>query len=309
MIALLMVIGILLVGMSAWLTVRVVAFPRIRVEGHLRHIESYGFANPQSEESEPELQGVLAARLGPAAIALGAQLMAKVPRVPALSRTQLNAAGIYQLTVEAVHGYRGIAAISAPSLIILFSVIGGGLSIPVVMCALTLALAAWEGPAVLIRRRGRIRLDRIDRALPQLVDLLVATVEAGVGFAAALSSVGASFRGPLGDEVRLTLQQQQLGVSTERALGELALRCDTAFVRAFVRTVVRAESQGSSIGPVMRHLASDIRQRRRDAAREKIQKAPIKLLFPLLVFILLPLMLVVFFPAAYNLLHVLRSTS
>src|SRR5205807_209817 len=123
------------------------------------------------------------------------------------------------------------------------------------------------GPSILINRRGRVRLEKIDRALPQLVDLLVATVEAGVAFGAALGTVAARFTGPLGDELRLTLQQQSLGVSTERALSGLAERCDTSYIRAFVRTVVRAESHGISIGPVMRHLSNDIRQRRRDAAR------------------------------------------
>ena len=76
-------------------------------------------------------------------------------------------------------------------------------------------------------------------------------------------------------------------------------------MRAFVRTVIRAESHGASIGPVLRHLASDIRQRRRDAAREKIQKAPIKLLFPLAFLILPALLLAILFPAMYNIVHTL----
>lgn len=302
MVALLMTVGILLVGATFWLVARLIALPRLQVESHLRHVESYGFSRSELEV-DPTARSVLAA----AAESFGLKLLTQVPRLPALTRAQLSAAGIYQMSVETVHGYRAMAAIFVPLVIILLSFAGGGFSILIVIIALILLVLVWYGSGTLLLRRGRLRLDQIDRSLPQLVDLLVATVEAGVGFGGALTSVATRFRGPLGVELRMTLQQQQLGVSTERALGDLADRCDTAYVRAFVRTVIRAESHGMSIGPVMRHLASDIRQRRRDAAREKIQKAPIKLLIPLLIFILLPLMLVVFFPAGWNLLHVLGN--
>jgi tight adherence protein C len=277
------------------------------VEGHLRSVESYGFTSTEVEDETGESRSLFTGALVPKAEAVGAALLSKLPRLPQLTRSQLSAAGIYKLSPEAVHGYRGMAAIGFPSLLLLLAIAGGGVSPIVIGLILVLVALAWQGPSILISRRGRQRLDRIDRALPQLVDLLVATVEAGVGFGAALTTVGNRFTGPLGDELRLTLQQQSLGVSTERALGDLAERCDTSYVRAFVRAVIRAEAHGISIGPVMRHLATDIRQRRRDAAREKIQKAPIKMLIPLMIFILLPLMLLIFFPAAYNLLHTLSG--
>jgi tight adherence protein C len=302
------ILGLLLIGTCGWLIARVIALPRLQVASHLRSVGSYGFGQADADRGSLEPQSLLTGTLAGKADAFGAALIAKLPRVPHLTRGQLCAAGIYKLTPEAVHGYRAMAAIGAPVGLLLLAVLGGGLSGLMVILILVLAALAWQGPAILIGRRGRQRLDEIDRTLPQLVDLVVATVEAGVGFGAALTSVASRFTGPLGDELRLTLQQQSLGISVERSLTDLAERCDTTFIRAFVRTVIRAEAHGISIGPVLRHLATDIRNRRRDAAREKIQKAPAKMLIPLMVFILLPLMLVIFFPAGWNLMHTLGGT-
>jgi tight adherence protein C len=81
----------------------------------------------------------------------------------------------------------------------------------------------------------------------------------------------------------------------------MATRCDTPSVRAFVRTVTRGESMGVSIGPMLRELATEVRRRRRHAAKEKMMKAPVKLLFPLMLLIFPALMVVILFPAGYTL--------
>ena len=146
-------------------------------------------------------------------------------------------------------------------------------------------------------------MEQIDRALPELVDVLTATMEAGLGFAGSLQMVAQRFGGPLGQELRLTLQEQRMGLSTERALSHLLERCDTPSVRAFVRTVLQGDSLGVSIAAMLRNLATEVRKRRRQSAHERIQKAPVKMLFPL-VFLLLPaLLIVLLYPAASQLLN------
>ena len=167
---------------------------------------------------------------------------------------------------------------------------------------LLLMVGGWTLPSMILRRRGASRLDEIERQLPELIDLLIATIEAGMGFAAATKLVSERMAAPLGDELRLTLRQQSLGMSMGEALEGMGERCDTPSMRAFVRTAARGESMGMSIGPVLRELSSDQRRRRRQAAREKMQKAPIKMLFPVMFLIFPALMIVLMYPAAYSLM-------
>jgi Flp pilus assembly protein TadB len=309
-VAALMAIGIVLVGTTVWLVVRALVLPRLRLEAHLRHVDSYGFGRPLSDD-----RGLVAVQRGwfnawanATAERVGRWLLAHVPRLRALTRADLSAAGYYEITPDAVHGYRAMSAGFLVALVILYALATGGFSAIGILLTACVAVAGWELPATAIRERGRSRLNVIDRELPQFLDLVVATVEAGVAFGGALNSVANRFKGPLGDELRLTMHQQNLGISTERALNDMAERLQIPSVRAFTRAVIRAESHGISIGPVLRSLALEIRQRRRDAARERIQKAPVKMLFPLVFFILLPLLMVILFPAMYNILHVLTHT-
>lgn len=305
--AFLVAMGVLLVGATAWLVVRVALLPRMRFEAHLRHVESYGFDSQVGEEPVGVGRGWLRPGLDRLAQAIGRRLIAAVPQLRPVSRGELTGAGHYDVTPEAVHGYRVLAATILPLLIVVYALGSGGLSLLAVVLVVAIAILGWEIPAIGIRRQARTRLDKIDRELPQFIDLLVATVEAGIGFGGALNGVAIRFKGPLGDELRITMRQQTLGIATDRALGDMLERTDTPSLRAFVRAVIRAESHGASIGPVMRHLAHDIRQRRRDLAKERIQKAPIKMLIPLVLFILLPLLMVIMFPALYNIIHTLKG--
>jgi tight adherence protein C len=145
---------------------------------------------------------------------------------------------------------------------------------------------------IYLRRRARVRLEDIDSQMPELIDLLVTTVEAGVGFSGSFQMASERFRGALGDELRLTLAEQGMGLSTEAALGNMLERADTPAMRSFVRTVLQGETLGVSIGKIMRDLAEEMRKRRRQKAEERAQKAPTKLLFPL-VFLILPAIFVV----------------
>ena len=117
---------------------------------------------------------------------------------------------------------------------------------------------------------------------------------------AAMQLASGRIRGPLGDELRLTLQEQRLGLSTGAALANLMGRCDTPSMRSFVRSVSQGEALGVSIGAILRNLALETRKRRRAHAEERAQKAPVKILFPLVFLIFPPIFIVVLFPAAHN---------
>jgi tight adherence protein C len=113
--------------------------------------------------------------------------------------------------------------------------------------------------------------------------------------------------GPLGEELRLTIQEQQLGLSTLDSLQNWLARCDTPAVGSFVRSMVQGERLGISIGQILRNLALEMRKRRRQAAEERAHKSAIKILFPL-VFLIFPAMFVVILaPALYRIIDTLSG--
>jgi tight adherence protein C len=163
----------------------------------------------------------------------------------------------------------------------------------VVVFAIALGvIGGWIGPSFVVHRRLRARLGKVDDALPGFIDLLVVTLEAGVGFTAALRMSSERLDGPLGEEIRLTIQEQMLGLSTLGALESWLRRCDTPSVRSFVRAMVQGDRLGVSIGQILRNQAIEMRARQKHVVEERAQKAPIKILFPL-VFLIFPAMFVI----------------
>ena len=298
---------VLLVAVVAWLVSHAVVLPKWRLGRHLRQIDQYGFQNEPGEfEEEPEAPNTEARGVfGPVFEALGRGSSRLIPRLPQLERADLSAAGLYGVSPDAIHGVRAFAAVLLPILVLLiyasFSVMG------ILILALSVVVG-WEVPMLIIRQRGRARLNAIDRDLPRLIDVLIATIESGMGFAQSLQLVSTSFRGPLGAELALMRREQALGSSTEQALAQMANRADTPSVRAFSRSLLHGQELGISIGPMLRNLAVDIRRRRRQVAREKVQKAPVKMLFPLAILIFPPLLIVILYPALYSIIHSLSNT-
>ena len=220
-------------------------------------------------------------------------------------RRELMAAGMYRTHPRLLMGYRAIAA---AALALLGWLVGTSLTAflgPIF--AAYFGFTGWILPLTFVRRKATHRLREIDRSLPDLIDLLVVTVEAGLGFAASLQVSATRLHGPLAAEVRLALQEQQMGVSTRDALEHLLKRADTTAVRSFVRSVIQGEALGVPIGTIMRNLANEMRVRRRAAAEEQAQKAPTKILFPL-VFLILPALVVVLLgPAGIEILQTLEG--
>jgi tight adherence protein C len=294
-------LGVIMMGVSGRLVARAIVVPRMQLKLHLREIQDYGFESTVEEEVDGRERLRLAVRH--LAERLGKFMMRNFNSLTPLKPGDLTAAGFYQITPEVLHGYRGLAAIGLPSVILLLVLAGGKVSLLQVALVVMSAAAGWQFPAFIIRKRGTARLDEIDRQLPELIDLLIATVEAGMGFAASLTLVANRFRGALGSELRLTMQQQSLGISTREALEDMMERCDTQSVRTFIRTVTRGEALGLSIGPILRELSGDMRRRRRMAAKERMMKAPVKMIFPLMFLIMPALMIVLLYPAVYSVAH------
>ena len=163
-----------------------------------------------------------------------------------------------------------------------------------------MAAAGWTIPMTVVRRRGELRLEEIESDLPELIDLLVVTVEAGLGFNRSLQVASQRFKGPLARRAAADAPGAAHGAVDERVAHEHALARETPSMRSFVRSILQGETLGVSIGTIMRNLATETRKRRRQTAEERAHKAPIKMLFPLILLMFPSLFIVLLYPALYT---------
>jgi tight adherence protein C len=294
-----------LIGLAFALGARAMIMNRTRSDAALQRIGSYGF---RVEREAGERRGLYSVVDGLAS-AMGAIVGRRFGTGREREiRNRLMAAGMYGVTPRKFVGYRALSAVGTPLVWAWFGTVTSFPLLFVIVGTFIAVVFGWSAPEMLVRRRADRRFRAIDFELPELVDVLVVSVEAGLGFSGSMQVASERMHGPLGDELRLTLQEQNMGLSTQEALRHLLERCDTPFVRSFVRSVLQGESLGVSIGQIMRDLATDIRKRRRQAAEERAQKAPIKILFPL-IFLIFPAMFVILLgPAVFNFLDTFRGS-
>ena len=155
-------------------------------------------------------------------------------------------------------------------------------------------------PVAWLRRKQDERQALIRRELPDVLDLLAISVEAGVGFEGAIEIVCRHFNGPLADEFSRTLQEMELGLPRKEALQNLKRRTEVPELSNFVLILVQADALGMPIGRVLRTQAEEMRLKRRQWAREKAAKLPVKILMPLTLCILPALFVVILGPAAQS---------
>jgi len=156
------------------------------------------------------------------------------------------------------------------------------------------------GPEAILNRRIDERRKEMEKSLPDLIDLLVISVEAGLGFEAAMGRVTQAVPGELSREFTRTLQETRVGVSRHKALRALAERTDVDDLNAFVLALIQADQFGVSIARMLRVQADEMRVRRRQRAQEKAFAAPVKLVFPLVLCIFPSMFVVLLGPAAIN---------
>jgi tight adherence protein C len=171
----------------------------------------------------------------------------------------------------------------------------------VIFFALALGGVGFIAPDFVVSGRARTRKERLRAELPDALDLMAVSVEAGMGFDGAIAKLTEHMEGPLADEFALTLSEIRIGESRQDALKKLGERTETPELASFVRSIIQADQLGISLGRILRVQATDSRLKRQAAAEEKAMKAPIKMLFPTVLFIFPAMFLVILGPAFLNL--------
>lgn len=159
-------------------------------------------------------------------------------------------------------------------------------------------------PDLVLTIKTRSRREKIRSDLPDALDLLAVSVEAGLGFDGAVTKLTEHMEGPLVDEFGLMLNEVRVGETRSTALRKMAERIDAMELSNFVRAVIQADQLGISLARILRVQAADTRLRRQAAAEEKAMKAPIKMLIPTVFFIFPSMFIVILGPAMLNILSV-----
>lgn len=162
------------------------------------------------------------------------------------------------------------------------------------------AVAGYMAPNLYLYQLGYDRTQKMQRALPDALDLLTISVESGLGFDAALSQVARNTDGPLADEFARVLQEMQIGMGRSSAMRALGARTHVADVKGFVSAMVQADALGIPVAQVLRVQSREIRTKRRQRAEEKAQKVAVKILIPLIFCVLPCLFIAVLGPAGLS---------
>jgi len=158
-------------------------------------------------------------------------------------------------------------------------------------------VVGWYLPDIYLEFRKKTRQQAITKALPGVLDLLTVSVEAGLSLDSALIKVVEKSKGPLTEELALTLQEIRMGKGRAQALKSLADRTGVEELASFTSAIILAEQLGLSIGNVLRFHARQMRLKRQKQAEEAAMKAPVKMLFPLVFFIFPALFVILLGPA------------
>lgn len=229
-------------------------------------------------------------------------------RTPANQRQALEAkielAGRpYNLTVGSFLALQIIAMVVFALLTYLLAVLlslSGGM---VLLAPIAGGILGYVAPSVALDRRVKARKKEILLALPNALDLLTISVEAGLGFDAALARVCEKYHNALSAEFSQVLNEVRLGRPRLEALEDMGKRNQVEELNNFVQAVIQSEQLGVGIANVLRIQSEEIRRRRRQRAEEQGQKAPLKMLFPMVGCIFPTLFIVLLGPAVIQVVH------
>ncbi len=176
-------------------------------------------------------------------------------------------------------------------------VVGQAVGIKQALAIMGFGAIGWMFPRMWLKGKVKARQKAVIRALPDALDLVTTCVEAGLGLDAALARVAEKSKGPLAEEISRMLREAAMGKLRREALMEMGERIGVEELSSFINSVIQAEQLGVGIAQVLRVQSEQLRMRRRQRAEQSAHEAPIKMLFPLVLFIFPAFMLVILGPA------------
>jgi tight adherence protein C len=237
--------------------------------------------------------------IGPTVIRLAALMLKINPRTTIDSvSTKLMAAGMRTTSPSAFLAAKAFFGLLGLVFGIVFA---SSIGTKGLLIAILLMFMGFFAPTCFVALRARRRQDTVSATLPDALDLLAVSVEAGLGFDGAIAKLTEHMEGDLIDEFEFALGEMRVGEGRAEALKKMAERVPAHEMSSFVRAIVQADQLGISLGRLLRVQATDARLKRQAAAEEKAMKAPIKMLFPTVLFIFPAMFLVILGPAFLNL--------
>ena len=295
-----LLLATLMLGFAVFVVGEVATAPQRRKHVALKRAANYGHARREADE---EIARFKERVLVPGVERLAALALRINPKASADAiGTRLIAAGVSsRISPSQFLAVKSGAALAG---VVVALVCGVGVgAVAGVLLAPLLAGLGFFAPETFLSMKIRSRRERIRSELPDALDLLAVSVEAGLGLDGAIAKLTEHMEGALVDEFALTLNEMRIGESRQDALKKMAERVPAPELASFVRSVLQADQLGISLGRILRVQAADSRLRRQSAAEEKAMKAPIKMLFPTALFIFPALFLVVLGPAVLTLMH------
>jgi tight adherence protein C len=295
----LLVFGLASLGLAAFLIGEVATLPARQREGNLRRAATYGRSRRPSggagQESFKE-RAVEPVKMGLAHAVLKLSPRMNVDKVSA----RLMGAGVGRtFSPTSFLASKAVGAVGGFFLGSFLGGLAGGGGFGLVL-ALLFGFVGFIAPDLFLSFKARGRRDEIRAELPDALDLLAVSVEAGLGFDAAISKLTEHMDGPLTDEFALALGEMRIGETRQAALQKMVERVQAPELASFVRAIIQADQLGISLGRILRVQATDTRNKRQAAAEEKAMKAPIKMLFPTALFIFPAMFLIILGPAFLN---------
>ena len=256
-------------------------------------------------EDEREAQPGLMERLGRPAVGAVKRRLAQVLPAGMAEKLawRLTIAGD-PLSLNTLVAVWAAAVLVLPAaFLVLIRAAGGSIGSQQLVIVLVMAVIGGLLPHMWLKSKAKQRAKLILKSLPDAIDLLTTSVEAGLGIDAALGQVAEKVRGPIATELRRVLRDIAMGSSRKDALQQFALRSNVPDVNQFVNSIVQAEQMGVSLGQVIRVQADQMRVRRKQRAEQQAYKAPVKMVFPLVLFIFPSMFVVILGPAMIQIMR------
>jgi tight adherence protein C len=294
MVPIILVIAVGAVVLGAW-SASTALEARTGTRRSMRAIENYEIVDVREQEMLESVTDRLVAPIGRKLLDV-ARSLTPVGYVEKLKRNIVLAGNPPGYEVDRVLVWKVLGVASGIGWILLsYALLSGHMLLMVLTVAFTWGLSVF-GPDVVLSQHITKRRVEIQRRMPDTLDLLVISVEAGLGFEQALDRTATTVPGPLSEELRRMLQETRMGASRADALRALDERTNVEELRTFIVAMLQADSFGVSIARILRTQADEMRVRRRYLAQEKSQKAPVRMLFPLVLCIFPATLVVVVMP-------------